>query len=65
MVFKMKSLTYKREEDKCVFAASRLAGTLLQEWNVKEQRIFADPACAYSYKQFKAFLQEHKLPSHV
>lgn len=65
MVFKMKPLTCGREEDKCIYAASRLAGIPSQERDVEDQRITADPTRTHSYDHFKAFLQEHKLPAYI
>ena len=65
LVFETKPVTYRHDNDKCVYAAGRLAGIPSQEWEEEKQRINEDPTRTFSYDNFKAFLHEHKLPAHI
>lgn len=65
LVFQTKPLTYSADKDKCVYAAGYLSGIPSQEWNAEARRIDANPDLTYSYREFKEFLQERRLPAHI
>ena len=65
LVFETKPLTYRLEDEKCVYAASFLSGVPSQQWTKEKRRINRDPDQSFTYDQFKEFLKERQLPTHV
>ena len=65
LVFKTTPLIYRLDEDKCVYAAGRLAGIPSHEWDGEERWINEDPIRTFSYDDFIAFLQERKMPAYI
>ena len=65
LVFKTKPLTYSAEKNKYVYASGYLVGIPSQEWSAEKRLLELDPERMYSFEEFKAFLQEHRLPAHI
>ena len=65
LVFKTKTLTYRREDKKCVYAAAFLSSVPSQQWTEEKRRINWDPNQSFASNQFKELLKERQLPAHV